>query len=152
MTAESKPISQSNPSNPMGFILGLLLVFFLAYIAWLVTKQVYELKLPFGIPGKALEYPLWGALIGMARNALLKVTGTHETVRPGIRTELFLKIGLILLGAGISFNTLITAAGGAIIQGMVMITSVFFFGWWLSGKFKLDDKLRAVMSTALDRC
>ncbi len=151
MTTQTKPVSQ-NTSNPLGFVLGMLLVFVLAYVAWLITQQVYGLKLPFGIPGKALEYPLWGALVGMAGNLLLKMTNTHETVRPGIRTELFLKVGLILLGAGISFKTLVTAAGGAVIQGMVMITSVFFFGWWLSGKFKLDDKLRAVMSTALAVC
>lgn len=139
-------------NSSIGFVMGLLLVFALSYFAWLVTQQIYEMTLPFGIPGKALEYPLWGALIGMAGNFVLKITNTHETVRPGIRTELFLKVGLILLGAGISFKTLITAAGGAFIQGMVMITSVFFFGWWLSGKFKLDDKLRAVMSTALAVC
>lgn len=153
MAAKSKSTS-AHTEQPkfIGFVLGLALVFLLAYLAWLLTQQVYGMKLPFGIPGKVLEYPLWGALIGIAGNVLLKIPDMHETVRPGIRTELFLKIGLILLGAGISFKTLITAAGGAILQGTVMITSVFFFGWWLSGKFKLDDKLRAVMSTALAIC
>jgi uncharacterized membrane protein YadS len=152
MSTESKTTSQNSLPQSAGFVLGLFLVFILAYLAWLLTQQVYKLTLPFDIPGKALEYPLWGALIGMAGNMLLKMTGMHETVRPGIRTELFLKVGLILLGAGVSFKVLVSAAGGAIIQGMVMITSVFFFGWWLSGKFKLDDKLRAVMSTALAVC
>lgn len=149
MNTETNP---QNMSKKMGFAAGMLTTFVLAYAAWLVSNQVYGMKLPFGIPGKVLEYPLWGALIGMAGNALLKLTGRHEIIQNGIRTELFLKIGLILLGAGISFKTLLTAAGGAVLQGMVMITSVFFFGWWLSGKFKLDDKLRAVMSTALAVC
>ncbi|MCB0103460.1 MAG: putative sulfate exporter family transporter [Anaerolineales bacterium] len=149
MNTETNP---QNMSKKMGFAAGMLTTFVLAYAAWLVSNQVYGMKLPFGIPGKVLEYPLWGALIGMAGNALLKLTGRHEIIQNGIRTELFLKIGLILLGAGISFKTVLTAAGGAALQGMVMITSVFFFGWWLSGKFKLDDKLRAVMSTALAVC
>lgn len=143
---------KTEQSNPLGFMLGLLVVFSLAYLAWLLSKQVYEMELPFGIPGRALEYPLWGALIGIAGNILLKWSGMHESIRSGIRTELFLKIGLILLGAGVSFETLVTAAGGAVLQGMVMISSVFLFGWWLSGKFKLDEKLRAVMSTALAVC
>jgi len=30
-----------------------------------------------------------------------------------------------------------------------MIASVFFFTYWLAGRFGMDDKLRAVMSTAL---
>jgi uncharacterized membrane protein YadS len=33
-----------------------------------------------------------------------------------------------------------------------MIASVFFFTYWLAGRFGLDDKLRAVMSTALSVC
>jgi uncharacterized membrane protein YadS len=33
-----------------------------------------------------------------------------------------------------------------------MISSVFFFTWWLAGKLGLDDKLRAVMSTAISIC
>ncbi len=144
--------SHLEQTNPIGFLLGLGIVLFLAWLAWLVTQQVYGAKLPFGIPGKVLEYPLWGAALGVAGNFLLKTFKKHDYVRAGIRTELFLKIGLILLGAGINFKTLATAAGGAIVQGFIMITSVFFFGWWLSGKFKLDDKLRAVMSTALAVC
>jgi uncharacterized membrane protein YadS len=133
-------------------MLGLVVVFLLAWLAWLLTRQVYGATLPFGISGKVLEYPLWGALVGMAGSFLLKTFKAHDYIRSGIRTELFLKIGLVLLGAGISFKTLVTAAGGAILQGVIMIASVFFFSWWLSGKFKLDEKLRAVMSTALAVC
>ena len=33
-----------------------------------------------------------------------------------------------------------------------MIASVFFFTYWLAGRLKVDDKLRAVMSTALSVC
>jgi uncharacterized integral membrane protein (TIGR00698 family) len=131
---------------------GFIIVIVLSVFAWLITNQVYGVKLPFGMPGKALEYPLWGALVGLAGNAVLKVTKMHDAVRKGIRTELFLKIGLVLLGAGISFKTIATAAGGAIIQSVIMIASVFFFCWWLAGKFGLDDKLRAVMSSAVSIC
>lgn len=148
----SKPKSSVVPEQLPGFLAGLAIVFVLAILAWLLTQQVYGLSLPFGIPGKALEYPLWGALLGIAGNLLLKVFKLHETVRPGIRTELFLKVGLVLLGASISFKTLVAAAGGAVLQGMIMITCVFFFGWWLAGKFGLDEKLRAVMATALAVC
>jgi len=133
-------------------MVGLVVVAALSALAWWVTKQVYALQLPLGIPGKALEYPLWAALAGLLGNAILKATGAHEFVRPGIRTELFLKIGLVLLGAGISFGTVAAAAAGSILQGVIMIVSVFFFCWWLSGKFKLDDKLRAVMSAAIAVC
>jgi len=139
-------------NSTTGFITGLVIVVALAALAWGITKQVYALKLPLGIPGKALEYPLWAALTGLAGNAILKALNWHAYVRPGFRTELFLKIGLVLLGAGVSFATLTNAALGSVLQGLIMITSVFFFCWWLSGKFGLDDKLRAVMSTAISIC
>jgi uncharacterized integral membrane protein (TIGR00698 family) len=93
-----------------------------------------------------------GALAGLLGNILLKLTCVHQKIRAGFRTELFLKVGLVLMGAGINLALLGTAAAGSIIQALVMITLVFFFTYWLAGKFELDDKLRAVMSTALSVC
>ena len=82
----------------------------------------------------------------------MKTVNAYDFLKPGFRTELFLKIGLVMLGAGISFKVIITAAAGAIIQGIIMVTAVYFFSWWLGGKFGLPDTLRAVMSTAVSIC
>ena len=146
--------SGQKTSNPgiAGFLVGLALVIVLAFVARWAKIQVYGAELPFGIPGKVLEYPLWAALIGLLFNWILKTVNAYDFVKPGFRTELFLKIGLVLLGAGISFKVIITAAAGAIIQGVIMVTAVYFFSWWLGGKFGLPDTLRAVMSTAVSIC
>jgi uncharacterized membrane protein YadS len=151
-TSGSNSVTQGNHSQAVSAIVGLVIVLTLAFIAWWTTKQVYILELPLGIPGKIFEYPLWAVLIGLMGNAVLKSVKLHDRIHHGFRTELFLKIGLVLLGAGISFKTVVTAAGGSIIQSVVLVTSVFFFCWWLGGKFRLDDKLRAVMSTAISIC
>jgi uncharacterized integral membrane protein (TIGR00698 family) len=151
-TKNSVLFDQSKRSAALSIIAGLVIVLVLSIFAWWITQQVYSLQLPFGIPGKALEYPLWAALVGLVGNITLKTIKLHDRVRSGFLTELFLKIGLILLGAGISFKTVATAAGGAIIQAVIMITSVFFFCWWLAGKFGLENKLRAVMATAISIC
>jgi uncharacterized membrane protein YadS len=139
-------------TEPLSSIAGWVIVLVLGFVAWRVTRLVYAVRLPLGIPGKALEYPLWAALAGLAGNALLKLFRLHGRVSGGFRTELFLKTGLVLLGAGISFRTLATAAGGAVIQAIIMITAVFFFCWWITGRFGLDAKLRAVMSSAVSIC
>ncbi len=131
---------------------GLLLVGLLSILAWWLTRQVYAVTLPWNIPGKVLEYPLWAALAGLVGNLALRLTGLRETFQPGIRTELFLKIGLVLMGAGINLALIAHTAGGAILQTLILVTSVFSFSWWLSGKLGLEDKLRAVMSTALSVC
>ncbi len=131
---------------------GLALTFILAILAWLLTKTVYGISLPFGIPGKVLEYPIWAVLLGIVANLFLRPFKANEFIQPGVKTELFLKTGLVLLGTGINLKLLVTAAGGAILQAVILITSVFFFTFWLAGRFGLDIKLRAVMSTALAVC
>ncbi|MCP4361789.1 MAG: putative sulfate exporter family transporter, partial [Chloroflexi bacterium] len=107
--AKTTNVQTSEERNPLGVLAGLLILFVLALVAWWLAKQVYGAKLPFGIPGKVLEFPLWAAIVGLIGNALLKMLGWHETVHPGIRTELFLKIGLVLLGAGVNLSLLLTA-------------------------------------------
>lgn len=145
---------ENKTSSPqwLRVVIGLIVVLLLSILAWWVSKQVYAAKLPFGIPGKVLEYPLWGALAGLVGNLIVRLFKIRDFIRPGIHTEFFLKIGLILLGAGTNLALIATTATGAIVQALVMITSVFFFSWWLSGKLKLEDKMRAVMSMALSVC
>ena len=135
-----------------GFIIGLVVVVVLAFIGRYLKDLVYGAPLPFGIPGKVLEYPLWAAVVGLVANWIFKSTNVYDSIKSGFRTELFLKIGLVLLGAGISFKVIVTAAGGAIIQGLIMVTCVYMFCWWLAGKFGLPDTLKAVMSTAISIC
>jgi uncharacterized membrane protein YadS len=144
--------ASSRPSSILQVLYGLLFVLLLSMAAWWITQQVYGLEFPQGIPGKAFEYPLWAVLVGLAGNLVLRQTGLRDTVRPGIRTELFLKVGLVLMGAGINLRLMLETASGAILQTIVLVSGVFFFAWWVSGRFGLDDKLRAVMSTALAVC
>ena len=148
-SASEKNVKQNNTVN---FLLGLAVVFVLVLLTRYVYNIIKPMTLPGNIPGKVLEFPIWGALVGLIFNWIFKATNLHETLKPGFRTELFLKIGLIFLGASVSFKVLVTAAGGAVIQGIIMVTAVYFFSWWLSGKFGLPDTLRAVMSTAVSIC
>ena len=152
--AAASPKKQAALQTPawLRVFAGLLMVMLFSAAAWWITQRVYGMKLPFGIPGKALEYPLWAAVVGLVGGQVLRLAGAREFIRPGIRTELFLKIGLVLMGATINLGLILSAARGAILQSLVMIPAVFFFAWWVSGKFGLESKLRAVMSTALAVC
>jgi uncharacterized integral membrane protein (TIGR00698 family) len=93
-----------------------------------------------------------GCAVGLDLQPHPEGAQAFDFAKSGFRTELFLKIGLVLLGAGISFKVIVTAAAGAILQGVIMVASVYFFSWWLGGKFGLSDSLRAVMSTAVSIC
>jgi uncharacterized membrane protein YadS len=149
-------VKQEKAASPgtVNFLVGLVIVVLLAFLARWFKGQVYGIQNLFGlgIPGKVLEYPIWAALVGLIANYFLKAINFFEYPKSGFRTELFLKIGLVLLGAGISFKVIVTAAAGAIVQGIIMVASVYMFSWWLGGKFGLPDTLRAVMSTAVSIC
>ena len=149
-TTTAQPTAEKK--NTTGFYLGLAVVIVLCFVTRYFYNIVKPMTLPGGIPGKVLEYPIWAAIIGLIFNWVFKKTNVFERLTPGFKMELFLKIGLILLGGKVSFKVLVTAAGGAIIQGIIMVTCVFFFSWWLAGKFGLPDTLRAVMSTAVSIC
>jgi uncharacterized membrane protein YadS len=154
MTTSTVKQEKSAGTGTVNFLVGFALVLVLAFLARWLKGQVYGVESLFGlgIPGKVLEFPLWAALLGLIANPILKSLKVFEYAKPGFRTELFLKIGLVLLGAGISFKVIVTAAGGAILQGVIMVASVYMFSWWLAGKFGLPDTLRAVMSTAVSIC
>jgi uncharacterized membrane protein YadS len=152
MTTASKHTTPEKSNSLTGTLIGLVVVVILAFIARWLKYQVYGVELPLGIPGKVLEYPLWAALIGLVVNYILKLANVYENIKGGFRTELFLKIGLVMLGAGISFKVIVVSAIGAVLQGLIMVTSVYFFSWWLAGRFGIPDTLRAVMSTAVSIC
>jgi uncharacterized membrane protein YadS len=135
--------------NWAGIVVGLALILVLSWISW--QGSAWATK-NLGNAGKALEYPLWAAVLGLLGNAILGATKTKDFVKPAIRTELFLKAGLVLLGAGINITTVLKAGAGGVVQGLVMVTAVFLFSWWLGGVFKLSDSMRAVMSTAIAIC
>jgi uncharacterized membrane protein YadS len=140
-------------NNVAGLLVGLAIVVALAFAARALKLWVYDIKdIGLGIPGKSLEYVLWAALLGLIFNYVLKAIKVYDFAKPGFRTELFLKVGLVLLGTTISFKVIATAAVGAIIQALIMVSAVYFFSWWLGGKFGLSDSLRAVMSTAVSIC
>ena len=91
-------------------------------------------------------------MIGLAVGGLLGALGVRERLRWAFRTELFIKIGLVLLGASIDLGVIGRAAGPAIVQSIVLISSVFLATWWLAGRLGLDDKLRALLAASVSIC
>lgn len=125
----------------------------------LLTILVAELDLAIsnffddqGVTNNPLEYPLTAVIVGLAGNVLLRVLGLYEWLRGAFLTEFFLKIGLVLLGARVSFGDLMAEGVGGLMQAVIMVCSVFFFTWWLAGKFNLSPSLKAIMASAVSVC
>ncbi len=135
-----------------GLICGLILIVAMAIIVAELDGGIGNWFESRGIGKNPLEYPLVAVVLGLVVNAVLRLTKTYDYVRPAIRTELFLKIGLIIMGVRISIGEILSKGAGGLIQALIMVSSVFLFTWWLGGKLKIGEKLRAVMCAAVSIC
>jgi uncharacterized membrane protein YadS len=100
----------------------------------------------------AVEYPVYAILLGFLGNAVLSVAGIRDRVAGAFRTEFFIKTGLVLLGSTVLFGVIVSAAGPAIAQALLLVSAVFLFTWWVSGRLGLDQRLRALLSSAVSIC
>jgi uncharacterized membrane protein YadS len=103
-------------------------------LSWLV--RLLERGLPPALPNltwlKSVEFPVYAILIGLAVGALLGALGLRERLRWAFRTELFIKTGLVLLGASIDLAAIARAAVPSIVQSLLLISSVFLATWWIA--------------------
>ncbi len=148
--------AQPPPRGALGAAaVGLLVVLALTLLARLV-----EARLP-GIAAEgssfedvlsSVEYPVYAIVFGLLGNAVLAALGVRDRIAAGFRTEFFIKTGLVLLGASVNLAVIARAAGPAVAQSLLLITGVFFTAWWLGGRLGLDDKLRALLASAVSIC
>jgi uncharacterized integral membrane protein (TIGR00698 family) len=101
---------------------------------------------------KSVEFPVYAILVGLAAGAVLGALGLRTRLNAAFRTEFLIKTGLVLLGASINLAVIARAAGPAIIQSVILISTVFLVSWWVSGRLGLDPKLRALLSAAVSIC
>ena len=135
-----------------GFIVGTILLIVLTLLVAELDKWIGSQFKANGFARNPLEYPLTAVIIGLIVNFVLRTIGQYQFVRPAIRTEFYLKIGLILLGARISLGDLLKLGVGGLLQALIMVVSVFFFTWWLGGRLKLPETLKAIMASAVSIC
>ena len=107
---------------------------------------------PLAGGAKSSEFPIYAIAVGLLGNAVLGRLGVRDALSRGFRTEFFIKTGLVLLGASVNLKILVTAAGPAIVQALLLISIVFGFTWWLGGRLGLEDKLRALLASAVSIC
>ena len=109
--------------QPLGqFAKAFIVVFLLATFAYLLAGQ----KL---VKAYNLEYALWALASGLL---ISNTIGTARWLRPAIRTEFYIKTGLVLLGAEILMSRLLVLGVPGIFVAWVVtpivLVSTFWFG------------------------
>ncbi len=135
-----------------GLIVGLVLIIIFAFIIAELDAGISGWFKAQGIGKNPFEYPLVAAIIGLIMNGVLRAINKHDFILPAVKTEFFLKVGLVLMGSKVAFGQIMAKGFGGLIQAVIMVASVFFFTWWLADRMKISETLKAVMATAVSIC
>lgn len=137
------PVVKGRGEGIKNYLLAFPFVFFLAFLALFISK--------YDVIGKkwGLEYALWALLLGLM---ISNTTGTPKWLKPAVRPELFIKFGLVLLGASILFQQIMEVGPFALLQTIFVISAVFFFCYFLARRLGLTKSLATVMSSAVSIC
>jgi uncharacterized integral membrane protein (TIGR00698 family) len=96
-----------------------------------------------------LEAVIFSLCIGLLIGNLFRLPQWFRNV---LSTELFVKIGLVLLGTGVIFSDILKAGSLGLMQALIVVLSVWYFAFWLCKKLKIDDELGMMISSAVSIC
>ena len=124
------------------YFTGFVAIFLLVILAQFVSSFA-------GFKNLGLETVLFSLIIGLLIGNFIRLP---EWLRSGVQTELYVKIGLVLLGATILFRDILTAGAFGLIQAVIVVTVVWYFAFWLSRKMKVDDEFSTMLASAVSIC
>lgn len=124
------------------YIAGFPLLFFLAFLGILIASQ--ETIHTYG-----LEYVLWALLFGLL---ISNTVGTPKWLEPATKSELFIKIGLVLLGAEIVFQKILSGGIFGMVQALIVVGAVWFAAYYLALKAGLGKSFASVLASGVSIC
>jgi uncharacterized integral membrane protein (TIGR00698 family) len=124
------------------FVTGFLTVYLLVILAQFISSYA-------GFKNLGLETVLFSLLLGLIIGNLGRLP---DWIRSGVLTELYVKIGLVLLGATILFKDILTAGYFGLIQAVIVVSVVWYFAFWISRKMKVDDEFSTMLASAVSIC
>ncbi|MDQ7092235.1 putative sulfate exporter family transporter [Desulfosporosinus sp. PR] len=97
-----------------------------------------------------LESPLWALVIGMVVANLFKLPEWFNTA---LRTEFYVKIGIVLLGATLPFTMIVQAGPAAFLQATIIAVSTFLTIYFVATRIlKLDHRFAATLAAGGSIC
>lgn len=135
-------LAASLGKRTLAFIAGATVVFTLAWLAqWLAANATIK---AFG-----LEYVIFALALGLLWSHLLPIP---DWLRSAVRTEFFIKSGIVVLGAGMLFGDLLKAGVPGMIQAILVIPVVWHLTFRIARRLKVDDEFGVMLSTAVSIC
>ena len=130
---------------PFGsFLKGFVFVYLVTILAWLMSYQATMKHYGIG-------YAAWAIIFGML---ISNTVGTPKWAMPAVQTEYYIKTGLVLLGAKILFEKIITIGTAGIFVAWVVTPTVWLTTYWFGQRIvKMPSKrLNAVICSDMSVC
>lgn len=91
--------------------------------------------------------------IAVAIGLLIRNTvGLPKWLTPALRSEYYIKSGLVILGSSILFNEILTAGALGMIQAIIVVFSVWYFSFWIAQRSGVDKEMGIMLSSAVSIC
>ena len=124
------------------FALGFPAVFLLGWLSQFVAGNT-------AVKGSGITYVITGLLIGLFISNVLRVPGW---MREAVRTEYYIKTGLVILGSNILIGEILQAGMLGVAQAVLVILVIWYVCFWIAQKMRVDDEFSAMLATAVSIC
>ena len=124
------------------FAVGFPAVFVLGWLAQFVAGNS-------GIKAWGLTYVITGLLLGLLISNVLSVP---QWMREAVRTEYYIKSGLVILGTNILIGDILQAGMLGVGQAFLVILVIWYACFWIARKMRVDDEFSAMLATAVSIC
>lgn len=121
---------------------GFPIVFFLGFLAFILASQKQ-------IKDQGLAYAIWALVFGLL---ISNTVGTPKWLKPAVKTEMFIKIGLVLLGAEILFYKILTGGMYGMTQALLVVLIIWYFCYFLAVKVGLTKSFASILATGVSIC
>lgn len=126
------------------FLKGFTVIFLLATLAYALAAQSV-------VKAYNLEYALWALMVGLL---ISNTVGTPAFMKPALRTEFFIKTGLVLLGAEVLMSRLLALGLPGIFVAWI-VTPIVLISTYIFGQkvLKMESRsLNIVISADMSVC
>ena len=124
------------------FALSYTVVFLIALFAQYLSGLSF-------IKTTGFEAVFFSVLIGLL---IRNTVGLPKWLEPAVRSEYYIKAGLVLLGTSIIFSEIMKAGALGMVQAVVVVISVWYFSFWIAKKFGVDKEMAVMLSSAVSIC
>lgn len=124
------------------FLVGFPIVYILAWLSQFIAGN-------YTINYYGLEYVLWCLFIGLF---VSNVIGVPEWLKPAVKTEFYIKTGLVILGSGILIKEILEAGAYGIVQAVLVVAVIWYACYWFCRKLGIDEEFSAMLSSGVSIC